>query len=339
MNMKLINPAAASIVMALGIFLYGAIEAFPLLDQVWGKWLAALLTVTALVIYVPLAQQSFRKAFRVPFLNNPVNSFVMGAWIAGISVLCNVVLKYFPELNPWIQAAAIVNTCFWIVFIFYCVNNFRQLLQKPGKHSAHGVILLSTVATQSLVIVWTELFPFVSALVILSVLTLGLLFYLFGIVLIGIRYKSDNQWSLAEDWTNTNCIIHGALSITGLAIVSTQLMPPVFLLFFWLFVFSIVVLVEAVEIRRAFIRVRAYGWRKGLFTYNISQWSRNFTFGMFYAFTMMRHEGPYYLNLMYDFHEIILSIWAWVVLAALIVQIGLWLKANFHYLDRGHVAP
>ena len=37
------------------------------------------------------------------FLKNPVNSFAIGTWIAGVSVLCNVFLKYFqmpPRYSP-----------------------------------------------------------------------------------------------------------------------------------------------------------------------------------------------------------------------------------------------
>ena len=127
-----------------------------------------------------------------------------------------------------------------------------------------------------------------------------------------------------EDWTNTNCIIHGGLSITGLAIVSAEMFQEEILLYYWMLVLVVFCLVEGLEVVRAIKRVQKKGWREGIFSYNVSQWSRNFTFGMFYAFTMALHENPYYKNKLYDFHEIFLSLWAWLVLIALVIEIVLW---------------
>ncbi|RPF53377.1 hypothetical protein [Aquisalibacillus elongatus] len=40
MMSKRIDPAAASIIMATGIFLYGGVQAFPLIDRYLGEFLA-----------------------------------------------------------------------------------------------------------------------------------------------------------------------------------------------------------------------------------------------------------------------------------------------------------
>ncbi len=328
-NMKIINPASGSVIMALGIFLYAAIEAFPFLDHIMGETLTVVLAVIALLVYKSLTFQFFHKDFLLPFLKNPVNSFVTGTWIAGISVLCNVIIKYFPELSAVVQVMGVINTILWFLFLVSCVYNFKQLFQRPRRHSIHGVILLSTVATQSLVIVWVEVFPFLPDVLELVVMVLGIFFYICGMFMIGIRYGKAKQWSLTEDWTNTNCIIHGALSITGLAIVSSQWMSALFIMIFWLVVFTLLIIVEMIEIIRAVKRVRQFGWKEGVFTYNISQWARNFTFGMFYAFSWTMHENPYYMNAMYDFHESFLSFWAWMVLVTLVVEIGLWVESKW----------
>ncbi|WP_143030737.1 hypothetical protein [Thalassobacillus cyri] len=201
--------------------------------------------------------------------------------------------------------------------------NFKQLWNCPVFHAIHGVVLLSAVATQSVVILWNEVFPSLPDIFSLSAFALGLLFYMSGLILIFKRY-AETEWSLMEDWTNTNCIIHGALSITGLAIVSTKMFQEEILLYYWMLVLVIFCLVEGLEIVRAIKRVRQKGWREGIFSYNVSQWSRNFTFGMFYAFTMVMHKNTYHKNNFYEFHELFLSLWAWVVLIALVIEIGLW---------------
>src|SRR5690606_9654592 len=93
-------------------------------------------------------------------------------------------------------------------------------------------------------------------------------------------------WSLVHDWNNTNCILHGAMSITGLAAALTLSVPLGFTVLVWGWVLAVFVVVEAVELLRAVKRVSALGWKEGVLSYHVSQWSRNFTFGMFYAFTV-----------------------------------------------------
>lgn len=238
-------------------------------------------------------------------------------------MLSIVLERYLPLLHLMVAALAVINSLLWIMFLYICFMNFKQLWNCPVFHAIHGVVLLSAVATQSVVILWNEVFPSLPDIFSLSAFALGLLFYMSGLILIFKRY-AETEWSLMEDWTNTNCIIHGALSITGLAIVSTKMFQEEILLYYWMLVLVIFCLVEGLEIVRAIKRVRQKGWREGIFSYNVSQWSRNFTFGMFYAFTMVMHKNTYHKNNFYEFHELFLSLWAWVVLIALVIEIGLW---------------
>ncbi|UOQ95437.1 hypothetical protein MUO14_11200 [Halobacillus shinanisalinarum] len=319
--------------MAIGIFLFAAIDAFPFLQRRVGGILAVGLALISLNIYQGLTRQFFDRDFLIPFLKNPVNSFTMGTWIAGMSVICNVLEKYYPAVTLIVQIIAVVNTVLWLLFLVSCGYNFRQLLARPTNHAIHGVVLLSTVATQSVVIMWINFFPFFPNVLINVVIVLGLTFYLCGVILIAVRYGKEAEWTLADHWTNTNCIIHGALSISGLALVSANVGSSLFLMVFWLIVFGLLLSIEVVEVMRAVKRVRQLGWKKGLFTYNISQWSRNFTFGMFYAFSMTMHSNPHYQNVLYNFHAEFLSIWAWVVLIVLMAEIVLWVDSKWSLFD------
>ena len=44
--------------------------------------------------------------------------------------------------------------------------------------------------------------------------------------------------------------------------------------------------VESMEVIRLRLRVGAHGWRSAVVIYHPAQWARNFTFGMFYTFTL-----------------------------------------------------
>jgi hypothetical protein len=326
---KRIDPASGAIIMANGIFLYGGIQAFPIIDIYLGKLLAILLFIAWILIYSRLTVQFFQRDFLIPFLNNPIQSFTIGTWIAGVSVLCNVLLKYFPQTLPFLQGMAMINVALWAIFLVTMVKSFKTLLVENNS-TIHGVVLLSTVGTQSIVILLKNLFEWVPSVVVESLVLLGGVFYLIGLFLLLKRYATST-WSLIHDWKNTNCIIHGALSITGLAVVSGQLYSTSFIVGFWLLVFALLVFIEAVEILRAYRRIRGLGFIEGIWTYDVSQWSRNFTFGMFFAFTLaLNLSSAYHISeFMNQVQLFILSLWAYVVFISIIIELGLFAHTMF----------
>lgn len=101
----------------------------------------------------------------LPFLNNPIQSFTIGTWIAGVSVLCNVLLKYFPETLLFLQVMSIINIALWAIFLVTMIKSFKTLLKEKNS-SIHGVILLSTVGTQSIVILLENLFTWVPEIIL-----------------------------------------------------------------------------------------------------------------------------------------------------------------------------
>lgn len=334
-----IEPASGAIIMANGIFLIGAVEAFPLLDIQLGKYLAFLLLIAWILIYKSLSIQFFHRDFLIPFIKHPVKSFTMGTWIAGVSVLCNVFLKYFPGMILITQAMAALNTLLWLFFLANCFYNFKQLMFDHKDYPVHGILMISTVGTQSIIILLNNVFFQLPILFSEIIIYLGLLFYLVSLILITKRYMKENDLTLVDDWTNTNCIIHGALSITGLAIVVSHSFTALFVNSLWVIILLLIIIVETIEVTRAILRIKLYGWNKGVFTYHISQWSRNFTFGMFYAFTLYMHHNPAYLisNQLYNFQKLFMLFWGWLVLLTLLGQIAIYLKSRIEkdYFNKG----
>ncbi len=339
-----IDPSSAAIIMANGIFLLGVIQAFPSFDQHFGKVLALFLFIGWLLIYQALTKQFFRREFLLPFIKHPVQSFSMGTWIAGVSVLCNVWIKYFPEMLWLMKVFALFNTFLWFLFLINCLYHFKKLFVENRNYSVHGVILLSTVGTQSTVILLNKTFLEFPVYLEQAMIIIGLLFYLICIGFITNRYLKRRNWTLVKDWSNTNCIIHGSLSITGLAMVTTHTFLPVSILCLWFLVLFMFIIVETIEIIRAIQRVKFLGFKRGLFSYDISQWSRNFTFGMFYAFTYALHTNPTYhlLNGLWEFQQSFLSVWCWVVLIVLLTELGLYAKEKGSFFlysneDKPHI--
>lgn len=329
-----IAPASGAIVMANGIFLIGAVEAFPILDTYVGIYFAFLLLIVWLVVYYLLSVQFFHRDFLIPFLKHPVKSFAIGTWIAGVSVLCNVFLRYFPSMLYVTQAMAIFNTFLFLFFLINIVVNFKQLLFDHQTYPVHGIVLISTVGTQSIIVLLNNVFFELPIIISKSIIILGVVFYFIGMILIIYRYMRVKNWTLADDWANTNCIIHGALSITGLAIVSSHAFSSIFVTWLWFIILFLIILVEMIELIRAGIRIKLYGWNKGVFVYDVSQWSRNFTFGMFYTFTLYMHKNPNYpiSDKLFVFQQTFMGFWAWIVLLALIGQIAVYVKSRLEKL-------
>lgn len=318
-----IEPAAAAIIMAFGIFFIGAMEYFPAVDTRIGKIGAYLLILIWIIIYSLLSWQFFQRDFFRAYIGHPVQTFTIGTWIAGVSVLCTVLLKYFPQASAIIALMALLNMSLWCLFFILCIRNFIVLMKQ--RYPVDGVLLLSTVGIQSIVISLNELYSFIPESISMSIIIIGIVFYLISFFYI-IRYYHKNKWTLKDNWANTNCIIHGALSITGLAWLTVFPQTSAFVQAFWWVTFMLVIIIEMIEVVRMISRVRYYGIGHGLGKYHVSQWSRNFTFGMFFAFTWA------YVNVfpteMITWQQGVLAIWVWFVVIFLFIETCLFLLAK-----------
>jgi hypothetical protein len=226
----------------------------------------------------------FTGSFYLRHMSGTLNSFGMGTWIAGASVCSMGIIMYLPE---WIGVAyfiVTINSLLWGILVVIFIRNLIKLI-KDQHLLLNGIVLLSTVSTMSLAIDYSlvlDTWRFRSLFIIL--MSIGTFFYLAFIALI-IRSLLREKWTLINDFRNTNCIFHGALSITGLAGIMTGVLSPFFAWGLWTLVILIFIVVEALEVARAKARLRNYGFSKALGTYHVSQWARNFTFSMLLAFT------------------------------------------------------
>lgn len=286
MKSKQLEPTIAAVIMSIGIYIYGPLEKFAFFNNQIGLIASIILLCMWIFIYFRLTFAFlFIKTFRRNLLLHPIESFAIGTWIAGVSILCNVLLKYMPYYPLLTKIIASINSIIWIGFLVLILNNFIQLFKNQKENSAHGIILLSAVGTQSISILLNQVYDHTFPLITTVIITIGTLFYCIGVFFIIKRYIHLEDWNILYDWNNTNCIIHGALSITGLAIVSMNGLNTNGVLSLWFFIFTILIFIELIEIVRMILRILKLGLDEGVFIYHVSQWSRIFTFGMFYVFT------------------------------------------------------
>ncbi len=322
---------SGAIIMAIGIFINGAIVHFTIFTQEITRSLAVILFILSLFIagsYIADAVE--QKIFRMHFAN-PVASFAAGTWIAGASVCAIALSQRLPAWKPLVQVLVIGNIGLWLYFVYRAVRNFFQLFRAESGRKVHGVLLLSTVSTQSLVIVWRAAFGESPGYRLIApwVIALGVIFYFVSFYLIMRRYAGEGvDIDLDKSWFNTNCILHGAMSITGLASTVSGVVPPNLILLIWLWVIAWFIIVEGIEIARAVKRTKLHGFTDGLLVYDPTQWSRNFTFGMLYAFTMHLDlsKSAAANAFLPPLREAVLRYFAWIVLLLLLFEIFLFFR-------------
>ncbi|HEX6922997.1 MAG TPA: hypothetical protein VF149_04170 [Bacillales bacterium] len=327
MRKMVLSTASGAALMASGIFLSGAFHHFPVLNSALGKPAALALFLLWFWMMAYYIKEFLRKDERERHVEHPIRSFAVGTWIAATSVSGTVLYHRLPELKWVAEGMAVIAGLLWLLFFILCLKNFTKVIMKRLYSGVHGIVLLSTVSTQSIVIFYSTLFDSIIPRTFMEVfLAIGAVFYGLGLFLVLKRYFSCKLADLNKQWTNTNCILHGAMSITGLAGILSGTIPLEVAEGIWIWALVWFVIVEVCEIFRGVARVRAFGLVRGIGTYDVSQWARNFTFGMFFAFTanVSLPADSFWAGV----QAFILSYGAWIVLLLFVNELGLFIKGN-----------
>jgi hypothetical protein len=157
---------------------------------------------------------------------DPVQSFAIGTWVAGTAVVAELVLTGLPQWRSAAAALALIAVLLWLWYLALVARGLWALVVGRAGGGVNGAILLSTVGTQSIVILGPLLGPRQVPRAAWAVLIiLGYLLYVTGLVLIVRHYLRERSLRLADGWDNTNCIGHGAMAISGLAALVSGTIP------------------------------------------------------------------------------------------------------------------
>ncbi|MEK4028213.1 hypothetical protein MKZ02_06530 [Pseudobacillus sp. FSL P4-0506] len=280
-----IKTSTPAIVMALGIIIRGVLSHMAGSHSFLVQLLSAVIIALWLTFSFSIILSFIYKRFIPLHIVDPLNRFGIGTWIAGTSI-CAILI--FEQFSYWQWATWLllyISIFLWPYYLWQASRSFYEL-RGSQKVNIHGILLLTTVSTQSLVLLLNEIYREIPSLFNWTLLIIGIVFYAVGTFLI-IRHLFTAGWNMKEHWANTNCILHGALSITGFAGISSGAINGGSAVLWWIFVSIVFLFVEFLEICRLVQRLRYDGVKKGIWTYHVTQWSRLFTFGMFYTFTSL----------------------------------------------------
>ena len=148
---------SGAIVMAGGIFVIGALERLGL-PEIVGR----LVVLELLVVWGFLALSYARLGSRGELsesVRQPMMAFGIGTWVAGSAVLSRAILEVLPEWRLVGLALWVVAVLVWLWYLRLLPAAFRAAANPSEGYRANGAILLSTVATQSLVVAGSALVP------------------------------------------------------------------------------------------------------------------------------------------------------------------------------------
>ncbi|WP_340081406.1 hypothetical protein [Terribacillus sp. FSL K6-0262] len=321
-----IKTSSLAAVMALGIITQGVLSNYFSTGEI--KELDKLLSILTFSLWISFLFSLFlaliHNQFKTSHLANPINRFGIGTWVAGTSICSILLYNHFPMWQLAAKYIAILNIFLWMAFITLSLFSFRNMYRLKLWRNVHGILLLTTVSTQSLILELHTVFEGkIAGYVNISFLVIGIAFYLVCAAFILCRYIGNfRQLDITSDWNNTNCILHGALSITGLAGIYANVYSTAVLLALWGITASVFLMVESIEVYRLIRRMQRLGFAKGILVYDVSQWSRLFTFGMFYTFTFQSHTGAGLSSL----PSAVIHIGIWVILFLLLIEVLLSMK-------------
>lgn len=330
--------AAGSILMVGGIFIQGAWSELTGLSVYSYATSIFVIILIAIWIYLLLGYiTSIRKdEFYAIHLADPVGRFAIGTWIAGTSILLITIYTSFP--SSWVYETvlivAVMTIGLWIFFMYWVGKSMIDIARMQGGRHVHGIILLATVATQSIAMLLYDIFGHSEAMLIICRLLIGwgLILYV-GLASLMIYRYIRYAWNTADQSQSNNVMMYGALAITGVAVIETSSWTLDAVSILWWITLGILLVAECIEMIRAVMRIKRHGWKTAVGTYDVTQWSRIFTLGIFNLFTwrlIMINQSALVQQPVSPLQSGIVMITAWITVLLLIWQCVLSIEAYRH---------
>lgn len=308
--------SSGGIVMAIGIFTLDALPMLPFTTEFTSK----LILIANTIIWMFLVFIHIRHIATqgLSFIEkNAVNQFGIGTWVASSAILAVLYMKYLPSLYFIVDALSMFAFCIWLVYLRIISVNLHSMLTHQFKLHT-GIIFLATVSTQSIAIVMRALFGSLLPIQIYQlIIMLGISFYVIEILIIFKYYISSKPRHIISHWSGANSIAHGALSITGLSVLMTNSFNDFTVNYIWIFASFLFITIEGISSIKFIFNLISFGLKETTLDYDVSQWARLFTYGMYYTFTLTAIDHNVIHN---DFANIVIQFGQYIIAALLVAE-------------------
>lgn len=299
-----------AMVMTLGILNFGVLE-LPQNHSIFNELLFYVTFLLWGTFWFHILVCVWKKTFIQKHTAQSTNRFTIGTWVAGNSIMTVLNHHMFDSHHGWVVFMGAMNLGLWMAFIVMSIVTLGKGITEWRATSLHGNLFLTTVSSQSIAIMLLTIFPQTPTLLIITIIVIGLIFYAISFLFVTTHFSFTN-------WNATNCIFHGALSISGVTLVLSGLWPMADLVTLWLITLIVFIIIETIEIMVLVKKLSSENPIQVLFSSNISHWSRLFTFCMFFTFT---HLLTFPASVMGDGIDILLTALSAIIFTLLILEL------------------
>lgn len=220
------------------------------------------------------------------FFHSLTDCIGIGTWITGTVFTVLFVDDVEPTLHGFIVLLGLVAVILWIAYLAIVAKWLSFCMSKKLHVPANAMLMLAAVSTQSIALLLSALFHADMPKLIYQILiSMGYIFYFMSLYMMLQHVMFAHPKHKAFAWFNVNYINHGAMSAAGLALLNTQVFPDWLEITTWWWAAISFFLVMLFECYRLVTRLNMKGFLRGIFAYDVTQWSRIFAYGIFYAFT------------------------------------------------------
>jgi hypothetical protein len=333
---------SGAIAVAFGIMINGAFQQDYFLKRLIGPY-AVYLLVSLLIIIVlsNLNELRSKKYYLNHHFSDEIHTFAAGTYVIAFFTVTLSIVKELRNILILAYVLFIAGCIIYLLYLFISVKNYKAIWQenyskKILMYNLNGVILLVSVATSYVVIDGSLLIgKFFIGSADYVLLILSSLFYIAGLYMI-IRNYIKYKYKIIDNWKLGNVIIHGALSTFGLACIIAGFSSNI-TGFIWIAALILFIVVEIYEVVFLIKRIQYFGVNKGVLVYSTNQWARNFTFGMFLAFSIMfkiKDSVYYKINPLDFIYNLIFSYGKYIVIVFFIVELIIFAHYNINKLNK-----
>lgn len=274
--------ASGLIILALGIFTLTCLPIYNL-AMLTNIIIAMELLIIWLFLATMLLQSDLNDGIDlIPFGNR----MGIGAWVAGTVVTTLMLDQAESTMLGFIILLAIMALILGSIYLVIILKWLITCLRKKFRIFANGMVLLGTIAIQSIALLLSALFhEDIASWVYGTLIFFGIFFYFIGLFALIHHLFTAHRSRFIAYWPNVNCFCYGAMAITGFTMLNTEIFShaTIIIVFIWTAVCFLIV--EGIEICRLVLKVKSQGIKKAICVYDTSQWARVFSIAMFYAFT------------------------------------------------------
>ena len=326
--------ASGSIVMAMSICVFGAFLHLPQSIAFIAPDIALELFIIAFFIGVSYVECYTHQYFHL-HVQSILNRFTIGTWVAAIALLELLLIKTFPGTEEITWPLVLLAVMLWATYMNFALPDLEALFKNHLTLHLNGYIFLTVISTQAVLLVLNTIMPrWIPWLLNLTLISFGCLLYIACMMLVIRNYTRLRLRNVIVEWSHTNCLIHGALSITGLVCMTVSF-PAIISFIIWSVTAILFIAIESLSVLRFLIRAQKKN--RSAFRYDVSQWSRHFSYGAFYAFTCTLQNRPVWLNYLKltDVINGIVMYGQYIVISLLLIQIALFFRTKYKVMPAG----